>query len=91
MARRLEVAQNIYLSISRMTKRYISKSELLSYLYRQKIDIKMSASRYFDDQATALCNRTGIWLAGVRFHMALARPNCSDDMEEDRQIKFDAL
>jgi len=51
----------------------------------------MSASRYFDDQATALCNRTGIWLAGVRFHMALARPNCSDDMEEDRQIKFDAL
>jgi len=74
-----------------MTKRYISKSELLSYLYRQKIDIKLFASRYFDDQATALCNRTGIWFPNMKFHMALARPNCSDDMEEDGQKKLDAF
>src|SRR5882724_59611 len=50
--RRLEVAQNIYLSISHITKRHIPNEELLSYLvsqlvsttnlYRQKIDIKMS-------------------------------------------------
>jgi hypothetical protein len=74
-----------------MTKRYISKSELLSYLYRQKIDIKMFASRYFDDQAAALCNLPGIWPTTMKFHMALARPNCSDVMEEDRQIKLDTL
>ena len=74
-----------------MNKRYISKSELLRYLYRQKIDIKMSASRYFDDQATALCNLSGIWSTSMTLHVALARPHCSDVMEEDRQIKFDAL
>ena len=74
-----------------MTKRYISKSELLSYWYRQKIDIKMSASRYFDDQATALCNLSGIWHATTKFHMALTRPNCSDVMDEDQQIKLDTL
>ena len=63
-------------------------------MYRQKIDIKMFASRYFDDQVTALCNLTCIWVAAEtnkKFHMALVRPNCSDDMEEDRQKKFDAL
>jgi hypothetical protein len=80
----------MYLSISHMTKRYISKSELLSYFYRQKIDIKMSSSRYFDEQVAAMCNLTGIWFPSMKFDMALATPNCSDVMEEDRQKKFDA-
>jgi hypothetical protein len=74
-----------------MTKRYIRKSELLGYLYRQNIDIKMSASRYFDEQFAAMCILAGIWLPRVKFDMALASPNCSDDMEEDRQINVDAL
>jgi hypothetical protein len=70
-----------------MTKRYIRKSELLGYLYRQNIDIKMSASRYFDEQFAAMCILAGIWLPSVKLDMALASPNCSDDMEEriDRQ------
>jgi hypothetical protein len=55
----------------------------------------MSASRYFDEKFATMCIPAGIWLPSVKFDMALASPNCSDDMEKTwrrvRPINFDTV